>query len=227
MSTNLGILVDPVTPKNGFQIAKDNQITLKQVLVTHHHSDHQNIPELRRFSTIPVISGDDRVPEAEIVENNQEWTIGEMTIKSIFTPGHTTGHMSYYITDSTHSEHHIFTGDFLFIGGCGRLFEGDATMMWTSMKRLKQLPKESKIWVGHEYTLSNYKWAISIDPSNSHLQDRLKWAQNTECTIPSTLEEELKSNLFLQSDTKRMMELTNSDTAVKCLHYLRDSKDTF
>eukprot|EP00835_Amoeboradix_gromovi_P003807 NODE_266_length_12318_cov_0.301498.p4 type:complete len:245 gc:universal NODE_266_length_12318_cov_0.301498:1739-2473(+) len=224
LSTNRGVLIDPVDPSKAFKVADDNNINIVQSLVTHHHLDHHSIKELLKIRSIPVISGDVRIPNSEIIHDGQSWKVGEMTVQSIFTPGHTNGHYSYFI--HSNKENHVFTGDFLFIGGCGRFFEGTAKTMWNSILKFKQLPKDTKVWVGHEYTASNYKWALSV-AKTSELEDRYTWALGQDMTVPSTVELEASYNLFVNSDSEKLFRIFNTDNPVNVLSALRDSKDNF
>ena len=223
--SNKGVIIDPVEPAKAFKVAMENDVEVVQALVTHHHLDHHNIKDLLEIKRIPVISGDDRIPNSELIKDGQEWQVGDFSIKAIFTPGHTTGHYSYYIYSK--DEHNVFTGDFLFIGGCGRLFEGTAQMMWNSILKFKDLPKSTNVWVGHEYTASNYNWALSIDPNNKSLADKLDWASSAEITIPSTVQNEMDFNMFLHSDDPRMLKRYNTADPVNVLTQLRAAKDAF
>ena len=98
------------------------------------------------------------------VEHGDKHTIGDIQISCLFTPCHTTGHVCYYVTQDT--DRIVFTGDTLFIGGCGRFFEGTAEMMYSAMEKLGSLPPDTKVYCGHEYSLQNLAFADHVEPSN-------------------------------------------------------------
>ena len=158
----------------------------------------------------------DRIPEINIlVKDNQVWKADNFEAKIIHIPGHTTGHIGYYFIN----EKIIFTGDTLFSLGCGKIFEGTYNQMYESLSKLKNLPLDTKIYCGHEYTLQNSKFCIENDPSNQNLINKIleikKKINNGDPTLPTTLEDELKCNIFLRAND------------VKNFSKLRDLKDNF
>ena len=176
--------------------------TLTHILVTHHHADHvQGMAELKSRTgckTIgpanPAIAGlDQTVADGDRIE-----LAGE-EISVIATPGHTLDMLNYHFPQSGL----LFAGDTLFAMGCGRVFEGTAEMMWQSLEKLMQLPADTKVYCGHEYTLANAKFAIGIDGSNANLQARLEEVEaaraRNEPTIPTTIGLELETNPFLRA----------------------------
>ncbi len=178
--------------------------SLTHILNTHHHFDHTGGNEKLKQQTNCKIIG----PEAEasripfIDEEVKEGDIvrfGDHKAKIFDTPGHTLGHISYWFEQ----DQVIFVGDTLFSMGCGRLFEGDAKTMWTSLSKIISLPKETTIYCGHEYTLSNAEFACTLEPNNQKLQERYKQVQELrekgEATLPTTLEQELATNPFIRT----------------------------
>lgn len=147
------------------------------------------------------------------------------------TPGHTLGHITYYI--ESHGERALFTGDTLFVGGCGKFFEGTAHDMYISLyERIGNLPPDTKIYCGHEYTLSNYKFALSIEPHNADLINANNLAKNKrsnhEFTVPSTLEQELKTNPFLRVHEESVARhYSHCETPMEILGALREAKNKF
>ena len=113
----------------------------------------------------------------------------------IETPGHTLGHIAYYLAES----HLVFAGDTLFALGCGRVIEGDYPMMWKSLEKLAQLPPETMIYCGHEYTAANARFALTIEPGNIALQQRAKEAAKGGSMVPTRLSDELETNPFLRA----------------------------
>ena len=142
----------------------------------------------------------DRIPEIDIfVQDNQIWKADNFEAKIYHTPGHTNGHIAFHFFN----EKKIFTGDTLFSLGCGRIFEGTFEQMFTSLSKIKKLPKETEIYCGHEYTLQNSNFCIKYDSENSKLRDKIikikeKIAHGLP-TIPSNLGEEIECNIFLLS----------------------------
>lgn len=174
------------------------------VLLTHHHGDHIDgaAAVAERFGARMVGAQADRhrlpmldqaVAEGDIV------TLGERQARVIATPGHTSGHISFHFEDGAA----LFCGDTLFALGCGRMGESDAGTFWDSLSKLARLPAETRIFCGHEYTLSNAKFARSVEPGNEALATRAaaveRLREQGTPTVPSTLGEELATNPFLRA----------------------------
>ena len=231
--TNTVSIVDPSEFNVCDEVIKKYK-KLDYILNTHHHADHVdgNIELKKKYnSKILGFSGDNkRIPGIDISLNeNQKQKIGNLEFKVIFIPGHTQGHIAFYFE----KEKIIFTGDTLFSLGCGRVFEGTHVDMLSSLSKLKVLPSEIKIYCGHEYTRTNLNFCLKYDPNNSLLKEksieinsRLK---NNLPTIPTTIGEELKTNIFLRydnSDVKQGLNLKDSKD-LEIFSKLRDLKDTF
>jgi len=140
-------------------------------------------------------------------------------------PCHTRGHVAYYLQDEDNRV--VFTGDTLFVGGCGRFFEGSAQEMQTAFERVLALPGDTLMYPGHEYTVANLRWAAQVDKDNLHLQAKLAWAEEARRqgtpTVPSTLQAELTYNLFLRA--AHFQALTGTSDPVSCLAELRRWKN--
>jgi len=213
-------VVDPSEAKPVISFVENNKINLKYVLNTHHHYDHVggNL-ELKKKYNCNVIgfTGDkDRIPEVDIlVEDNQIWKENNFEIKIYHIPGHTTGHIAYHFF----KEKKIFTGDTLFSLGCGRIFEGTYKQMFNSLNKIKELPKETEIYCGHEYTLQNSNFCLANDSKNLKLKEKIitikKKLKNDLPTIPTILGDEIECNIFLKAKD------------VKSFSKLRDLKDNF
>ena len=219
-SNNNACVIDPSEAKPIINFIENNKINLKYILNTHHHYDHVggNLELKQKYkSTVVGFEGDkDRIPEVNIlVKDNQIWKADNFEAKIIHIPGHTKGHISYYFIN----EKIIFTGDTLFSLGCGRIFEGTYNEMYESLNKFKNLPLDTKIYCGHEYTLKNSKFCIKHDPSNLNLINKSleveKKINNGVPTLPSTLKEELECNIFLRAND------------IKSFSKLRDLKDNF
>jgi hydroxyacylglutathione hydrolase len=184
---------------------------LTHILITHHHPDHvQGIAEIRAKYPVPVYgprAEADRIPGISIKLGHLDVAeVGPLRADVIDTPGHTAGHIVYHFPN----EQLLFAGDTLFALGCGRPFERPAEVLWQSLLRLRGLPPETKIYCGHEYTLGNAKFSVTVDPGNVQLKARLKQVEELrakgEPTVPSTLEEEVHTNPFLRADNPAVQE---------------------
>jgi hydroxyacylglutathione hydrolase len=174
--------------------------------VTHHHWDHvAGAEDLQRQTRGELIgAGRTLVPTPDrIVSDGAALTSGEVTVRVIATPGHTRDSVCYYIPAQGGHAGVVYTGDTLFIGGCGRLLEGDAPTMWQSLQKLAALPADTLVYCGHDYTLENYEFAVTIDPASRRFRNRLAEVQKAveygQLTVPSTIAQERATNIFLQA----------------------------
>jgi hydroxyacylglutathione hydrolase len=213
-SDNFGVLVhDPKSGETALIDAPEEAAILAaiertgwkptHILTTHHHGDHveANLALKQRFGLTIVgpaaesakIPGIDRT-----VADGDTFAFGGETVRVIATPGHTLGHVTYYLPKAGVA----FAGDTLFALGCGRLFEAKAPVMYDSLKKLAALPLETTVYCGHEYTLSNARFALSVDPTNSALKERAARIEakraRGEATLPTTIGDELATNPFLR-----------------------------
>ncbi len=227
-------IVDPSEPRPVIDFLEKNNLKLNYILNTHHHYDHigGNI-ELKKKYNAKVIGfkGDyKRIPEIDFkLEDGEIWKQDNFEAKIIHVPGHTLGHICFHF----YNENNLFTGDTLFSLGCGRIFEGTYEQMFSSLEKIKKLPHKTKIYCGHEYTLQNSKFCIKYDKDNLELKKKIndikKKLNNNQPTIPTTLEEELKSNIFLRSDNFKIKNNLNMNTgsSLDTFSKLRDLKDNF
>ncbi|GFR18881.1 hydroxyacylglutathione hydrolase, mitochondrial [Trichonephila clavata] len=229
-----GIAVDPVEPEKVLEILAKEELELRAVITTHHHFDHaggnKQISEM--IKNISIYGGDDRIDSlTKKVCHNEIIQIGDLLFKCLHTPCHTSGHVCYYIEGDASHEPICFTGDTLFISGCGRFFEGSAKDMLQSLNILSALPLNTKIFCGHEYTLNNLKFSLSVEPNNEEALQKLKIVEEKlkrhEPTVPSTIGEELKYNPFLRLDKKSVQLYTNEDNPTAVMAALRKLKDNF
>ncbi|MCX2724922.1 hydroxyacylglutathione hydrolase [Roseibium salinum] len=187
------------------QVLEETGWKLSHILITHHHWDHvQGLGELKRKTGAAVIGPErsrQKISELDsTVEDGDDVLCGPYEIRAIATPGHTLDQISWHIP-SVRVAH---TGDTLFSLGCGRVFEGDKEMMWSSLAKLmRQLPDDTTIYCGHEYTDANARFALTIDPDNPDLQARARQVQELrargEATLPTTMAREKATNPFLRA----------------------------
>ena len=226
-----GILVDPSDLKMCLKILELNDCKATHILLTHHHEDHiAAVQDLKnKFQSIVVgYENDKNIPEPDLkVKDEEIFEINQNKFKVIHTPGHTLQHINYFMPDFNI----LFSGDTLFSIGCGRMFEGTPEVFWESLLKLKQLPKETTIYCGHEYTLSNVKFALSINPENPDLQKYADWVKHQEeehrPTLPTKLLDQLKCNPFLQCDYEYFQKLYESTDPIEVFGQMRKAKDNF
>lgn len=178
---------------------------LTDILITHHHGDHVGgVAELKQKYNCRVVAPHDKTTKIADVDlrvaNADVVKVGTLLGRVLETPGHTLDHISYVFD----TEKALFAADTLFSIGCGRVFEGTYPMMWDSLLKLRALPDDFKLYCGHEYTASNVKFALTVDPDNAALQARAaevtRLRAENKPTIPSLLGDEKRANVFLRAD---------------------------
>jgi hydroxyacylglutathione hydrolase len=209
------IIVDPGDAKPVVSALERKKLNLVAILITHHHADHIGgvIALQEKYPHIKIFAPQkDKYDFVNIsLKNGDEINIPELQInyKIIEIPGHTQGHIAYYDMKN------LFCGDTLFACGCGRIFDGTHEQMYNSLKKISALPKSTKIYCAHEYTKKNIAFALSLNPNDLNLKLRKEFLSNVRNTIPSSLEEELKTNPFLRC------------TSFEAFKKLRDLKDQY
>lgn len=209
---------------------------LTHIFITHHHWDHTDgLAALKEAHQATVIGpGKDTKPHiSELIDhpvtNHSSFKFGRAVFQVIATPGHTLDMVNYYCAD----ENMLFSGDSLFVLGCGRLFEGNPPMMWQSLSLLKSLPPSTIIYSAHEYAESNATFAAVIEPNNQALRARIDVItakrEKGESTVPSLLSEELDTNPFLRADQHELQSAVNmiGSTAEDVFATIRARKDKF
>jgi len=196
-------VVDPSEAPPILDMLNKKQWKLSHILSTHHHHDHVggniDIKQITGCKVVGLWKDSERIPGVDVtVKEDQEIVICGSKCKIIFIPGHTRGHIAYYFP----SEHKVFCGDTLFSVGCGRLFEGTPEQMVESLAKLAKLPDNTEIYCGHEYTVSNCQFALTVEPGNKDLQARQAQAKQLrskgQSTVPSTVAMEKATNPFLR-----------------------------
>jgi len=229
--------VGVVDPSEAFPIISflnKKNLKLNYILNTHHHFDHVGgNMELKKKYNAKVVGfeGDKhRIPGIDIsLKNNEKWIFGGSKVNILHIPGHTLGHICFFFE----KEKIAFTGDTLFSLGCGKIFEGDHKQMLNSLNRIKKLPKNTKIYCGHEYTYKNAEFCIKHDNNNASLMKKFEIVKKLRMknlpTVPTVLEDELNSNIFLrcdQNDLKIKLNMENQED-FKVFKKVRDLKDSF
>lgn len=198
-------VVDPATAEGPMEAIEAGGGRLDVILNTHHHHDHigGNAGLKARYGARVIGPEADRGRIADLdqgVGDGDRIALGPLSAEVMATPGHTAGHVSFYLPDADA----LFAGDTLFSLGCGRLFEGTPEQMWGSLERLRALPGATRLYCGHEYTQSNAAFALSVDPDNAVLKQRAaeiaRLRRDGRPTLPVSLATEAATNPFLRAD---------------------------
>ena len=236
VSTNEGsIVVDPGESEEILNLIDSNKIDLKGVLITHHHYDHTNgLLDLTKKMNLEVYGPKKIEGINNIVKESDKFSLIGIDFEVIEIPGHTLDHLAFY--SSNNKDPVLFCGDTLFAGGCGRVFEGTFEQMFKSLKKISNYPKETKIFCGHEYTLSNLKFALEVDEDNKELADEYinvkKLISSDIPSLPTNLNKELKVNPFLRCNeinikNKVIDKFDIIDDELEIFTALRKWKDNF
>ena len=227
-------VIDPSEAQPIISFLKKKNLKLNYILNTHHHFDHvggnSELKKKYNAEVVGFIGDKHRIPEIDItLKDNEKWSFGDLLVKIIHIPGHTLGHICFFFE----KENVAFTGDTLFSLGCGKIFEGNHKQMLQSLNKIKKLPKNTMIYCGHEYTYKNAEFCMKYDVENIDLKKKFEKIKKLRLanlpTIPSLLEDELKSNVFLrcdQEDLKIKLNMKNQDD-FKVFKKVRDLKDNF
>ena len=226
--------IDPALAPPVLEILDKKGWRLTYIFNTHHHWDHVggNL-ELKQKTGCKIIaacSDSDRIPGIDVgVSDGNVISLGSHTAKIIATPGHTSGHIVYYFAE----DFALFCGDTLFVMGCGRLFEGTPEQMYDSLQKLQALPPSTQIYCTHEYTQANGRFALSIEPDNSQLQQKMLAVQQLRAegqpTVPSTIAQESATNPFFRADSASIQKTLGlaGQSPVRVFTELRKRKDSF
>lgn len=241
------VVVDPGDPGPVIEFLKQADLTPDAVLVTHKHWDHSggNSEMKKTYRKLKIYgSASDNINNVtNPVSSGEELELGNLRFTCHLSPGHTVGHMYFVLSGSPfRAPDSVFSGDHLFLGGCGRMFEKPAGTMLRSLDEISSLPPETLIWPGHEYAEDNLEFACHIDPDNENAKQKYRWVkeqrQKKLCTCPSTIKEELTYNPFLRTKEKEIMSAAGAlnlddkfppdfDARAQALYEIRQLKDNF
>ncbi|NJK57660.1 MAG: hydroxyacylglutathione hydrolase [Pleurocapsa sp. SU_5_0] len=234
----IAAVVDPAVAKPVIEYLQSIDAQLVAIFNTHHHGDHVggNKQLVKQFPDLCVYGGVEdrgRIPQQQVyLEEGDIVKFADRIAQVFFVPGHTRAHIAYYFPPIGADETgELFCGDTIFAGGCGRLFEGTPAQMLNSLAKLRQLPDQTRVWCAHEYTLSNLKFALTVDPDNRDLETRYQKVQQARsqglATIPSLLGEEKQTNPFLRWDTPAIQATAKINEPVRVFGRIRGMKDQF
>ena len=227
-------IVDPSDFQSTDKIIEQKFKKLDFILNTHHHADHiggnQGLKEKYKSKILAHKLDKERIPNVDrYLIDGEDLNLGNIFFKIIFVPGHTKGHIAFY----SKVEKIVFTGDTLFSLGCGRIFEGTNKEMFNSLKKLKELPADTKIYCGHEYTKKNLEFCLKYDVENKFLNEKKNWVYSKSDsnlpTVPCTVGDEQKTNIFFRCNDQSIKDALNMNNASEeaIFSKLRDLKDSF
>ncbi|MSP52679.1 MAG: hydroxyacylglutathione hydrolase [Gammaproteobacteria bacterium] len=221
------VIVDPGAAPPVLNYLKTHKLELSAIFITHHHKDHTGgLAEIVQHYSCPVYASPDSA-------NQEMISVPELDLSftAIPIPGHTLDHTAFY------GHELVFTGDTLFAGGCGRLFEGTYQQLYDSLQTLAALPKETQVYCGHEYTEHNLQFGLTVEPENKDITSKLKLVKflraEQQCTLPSSIIEELNTNVFLRCDQPAVKAAAEKysgerlESPVDVFRVLRDWKNGF
>jgi hydroxyacylglutathione hydrolase len=237
-SKNRGVVVDPSEPAPVEAALERAGAELAEIWLTHHHWDHVGGVEAlcAARALLPVLGSAYDLAQARIPRQTRGLSEGDalsfdgQPVQLLEIPGHTLGAIAYVVAGC------LFSGDTLFVAGCGRVFEGTMPMMQTSLAKLRALPPSTRIYCGHEYTTNNLRFAQAIEPSEKAIADSIARATATrasgEPTVPGTLRDELATNPFLRWDAPAVIAAARTrgasdDSPATIFGALRAAKDKF
>lgn len=203
------VIIDPANPPEVLPVLKDQtssgSINLKQIINTHHHHDHAGgNAELLKHYSLPIVGGKDCDKVTETPAHNSTFSVGKnIKVRALHTPCHTQDSICYLFEDSTTDERAVFTGDTLFIGGCGRFFEGTPAEMHKALNEtLANLPDDTKVYPGHEYTKGNVKFGVTVSQSVAIKKLEEFATQNKQTQGKFTIGDEKNHNVFMRLDVR-------------------------
>ena len=231
---NLTAVIDPSDDKDVNEVLLLKNWHLNQIVNTHHHFDHTNgnlkLKNKWKAELIGPEEEKDKIKSIDrYVSDGDKTEIAGLDALVIHTPGHTLGHVMYYLKN----EKILFAGDTIFSLGCGRVFEGTMNDMFSSLNKIKELDPKTLIYCGHEYTENNLKFALEVNPNNKNLKTFSKKIYKLinagKPTVPSLLEDELKCNPFLQTENDEISNYFDEDKllGLELFSKLRELKDKF
>ncbi|GAB7345572.1 hypothetical protein MBLNU457_3878t2 [Dothideomycetes sp. NU457] len=229
--TKEGVIIDPANPSEVLPVLKEQVsqgIKLTNIINTHHHWDHAGgNEEMLKTYKLPIIGGKDCAKVSSTPKHGETFSIGSgITVKALHTPCHTQDSICYLFEDKETNDRAVFTGDTLFIGGCGRFFEGNAEEMHKALNTtLAQLPDDTKVYPGHEYTKANVKFGITVT-QNEAIKKLEDFANNNKQTQGKfTIGDEKKHNVFMMLQDSAVQKFTGKSSPVEVMAALREMKN--
>lgn len=234
VEAGLTAALDPAVHEPVLEALEQKDWTLTHILNTHHHNDHVGgnlaLKEATGCTIVGARIDKHRIPGIDIeVDDGEHYALGNAVANVMAVPGHTDGHIVYWFEESDA----LFCGDTMFAMGCGKLSEGTADQLWGSLTKLMALPDETRIYCAHEYTQANGTFALSVEPGNQALVDRMKEVDAKRAqgisTVPSLLGEERKTNPFLRPDSGEIQQTIGleTDDTLSVFAEIRNRKDNF
>lgn len=231
-NTKEAVIIDPANPPEVLPVLKkqtdSGAIKLSNIINTHHHHDHAGgNAEVLKTYPLPIIGGKDCDKVTKTPKHEEEFKVGDIKVKALHTPCHTQDSICYYFTDG--EDKAVFTGDTLFIGGCGRFFEGKPAEMHTALNTvLASLPNDTKVYPGHEYTKGNLKFAEKVlNSDDAGLKKLQKLTENKQTQGKGTIGDEKEWNVFMRLGDEQILKFTgeNKESPVDVMGALRSAKD--
>ncbi|EGK96459.1 AGAP000416-PB [Anopheles gambiae str. PEST] len=242
-ATRQAAVIDPVEPARVLEVAREQGCKLNQLLTTHHHWDHaggnealcEQYRQHADWGQLTVYGGDDeRIPGlTNRVGQDDTFAIGQLRVRCLATPCHTTSHVCYYVEGGDRGERAVFTGDTLFLAGCGRFFEGTPDQMYDALiGKLSALPDDTRVYCGHEYALQNLRFGHQVEPDNADTRALLERAQAADlegrrALVPSTIGQEKRINVFMRVHQPAVQAYVGKGTPLETMQALRAAKDKF
>uniref|UniRef100_A0A7S1AHG8 hydroxyacylglutathione hydrolase n=1 Tax=Noctiluca scintillans TaxID=2966 RepID=A0A7S1AHG8_NOCSC len=233
-ATKQALAVDPAEAALVLAAAAQQGVRIVGVLTTHHHWDHAggNSDMAAKIPGLAIYGGrlDNVQACTKPVDHKEVFDFNSIRVECLHTPGHTRGSISFYLSKGDDGV--VFTGDTMFVGGCGRVFECTPADLHNSLVEvLGALPPTTQVYVGHDYTLKNLEFAMSVEPGNQNLKNMLRWAQEQKLarryTVPSSLQNEWLVNPFMRAQTEEMRSVCPGCTPVEIFTRLRQQKNNF
>ncbi len=228
-------VIDPAEAKDVLIFLEKNNLKLTKIFNTHHHFDHVggNKELMQKFPDTEVYGSfydKGRIPgQKYFLNHNDTVSFAGENAKVYYIPGHTLGHIAYHFKLKNNQDY-LFIGDTIFSGGCGKLFEGTPTQMFTSLKFLRDnLPNETLIYCAHEYTVENYSILTKLEPDNQNIKEKLNHSiqtrKNNLFTVPFTMGVEKNYNSFLRWDDEDLKKITATESDLDTFTYVRRYRD--